>query len=801
MIRRLTFVLLLALLPFVGWAQRKQNKNYYGQHISIKQTTGDSIQYDIKLCHNGFRPVVKDGKVQWTFMGNTEVSKDYNDPYKGDFTIDKVKSIDFRSFEYDEREARKALIEFYHAMDGDNWLHHENWCSDKPIWEWFGINGCDEYNKGHDWYPWVDQIWFGGYAGNITTPHELPDCFQRMGPIQYIGFPQNNIIGELPSSWGNIYSLETISLFKNKLGGTIPDSYKNLPRIYSIDLALCELEGPFPEDFVLSFVNRNEVISNNLIITGNNYSGKVPKSIQEHPRFCSFWPTTIIQNTPMDVSDVILPAPKIKTKDSEGNLIDFADIYKNNKYTLLYKWGVWCEPSKAFNKILVPVYKAYKDKGLEVIGIHYDPEYDDKMKEYVKENDIPWTNILHNDWEYSDNGWKNEEAEIFYWTSPNIFLVDKNGVIVFNSLMDKQGNNQIGNGDYLNELFPYLEKLLGPIDYNFYTSTDYSQDGKVVTLQESSTGQGVDLVFVGEGFTDKDIEEGGRFDQRMNEALEQFFAYEPYTSLRNRFNVYAVKTVSPNEEFYGANAKHAIDEDLSKALEYASKVTTLKPDRPMRVAVIYNNPSGGRSYCTMMEDDSFVCFAMDGVSTVLNHEAGGHGIGKLLDEYVEPSNETETLPEESKVWLDNVWTALGWGANVDWRSNPTEVKWAKFISDERYADEKIGIYAGGYLYHYGAYRPTENSMMRYNDTPFNAPSREEIYKRVMKESEGDGWTYDYETFVAFDTGGNSQGHSRFVDALTNASRRTPKTGEQQQIRTAPPVFVKGTWRDALKNKK
>ena len=87
-------------------------------------------------------------------------------------------------------------------------------------------------------------------------------------------------------------------------------------------------------------------------------------------------------------------------------------------------------------------------------------------------------------------------------------------------------------------------------------------------------------------------------------------------------------------------------------------------------------------------------------------------------------------------------------------------------------------------------------MMRYNDTPFNAPSREEIYKRVMKESEGDGWTYDYETFVSFDEAGRSQ----FVNALANAPRRAPKAGEKQQVRTAPPVFLKGTWRDALKKK-
>lgn len=194
--------------------------------------------------------------------------------------------------------------------------------------------------------------------------------------------------------------------------------------------------------------------------------------------------------------------------------------------------------------------------------------------------------------------------------------------------------------------------LHSKIDYYSYTSTDYSQDGEVETLQTSTIGQGVDLVFVGEGFTDKDIAEG-IFNQRIWEAIDQFFAYEPYTSLRDRFNIYAVKTVSPNAEFYG-NVTHAIDEDISKALEYASKVPDLIPNRPMHVVVVYNNSCGERSYCTMMEDNSFVCYCMDGVSTVLNHETGGHGFGKLFDEYVETVKEGDwtNMPDNQKTdWI------------------------------------------------------------------------------------------------------------------------------------------------------
>ena len=773
---KLFLVLILALLPFVGWAQQ----NYDGQHVSIKRTTGDSIQYDLSSAYRSFKPVVQDGRIVWQFKGET------------DFSLDNVENLDFRSFEYDEKEVKKALIEFYQALGGDNWGNHENWCSDKPIWEWYGINGCDGSNSGRK-YPWVDEFWF---TLNSPPSGHLPECISRMGPISCLALYNSNIGGEIPAFLGDIYSLSTIVLHGNQLTGTIPANIGDLPNLYNVLLENNQLSGPLPEDFILKCMNNLRISGNNFNIIRNNFSGKVPESIQKHPRFSDFWPSIVIQNNPLDVSDLIIPAPVFSAEDIKGNMIDLTETYKNNKYTLLYKWAFWDNLSETFNQKLVPAYKAYKDKGLEVIGIHYDLNLDDGLAEFLKTHDIPWNNIIAKDWGYHNY----DGTSIFQWGgTPQVFLVDQNGHIVFNSLIDQDGNNQIST-NYIYDLFTYLEEQLGPIEYNYYTSTDYSHDGEVVTLQKATKGNGLDLVFVGEGFTDKDIEEGGIFDQRMNEALEQFFAYEPYKSLRDRFNVYGVKAVSPNAEFVDG-CTHAIDVDYEKALEYASKVTGLIPNRPMRVTVVYNNASGGRSFCMMMTDDSYVCFAMDGITTVLNHESGGHGIGKLLDEYVEDDGQHwVAIPEDQKTELDDIWTTLGWGANVDWRSDPTEVKWAKFINDTRYADEQIGVYEGSYLYLYGTYRSTENSMMRYNNIGFNAPSREEIYKRVMKESEGDSWSYDYETFVAFDAAGRQQ----FTDALNlnrAQKKNAPKAIEKRQIRTAPPVFLKGTWRDALKKNK
>ena len=149
-----------------------------------------------------------------------------------------------------------------------------------------------------------------------------------------------------------------------------------------------------------------------------------------------------------------------------------------------------------------------------------------------------------------------------------------------------------------------------------------------------------------------------------------------------------------------------------------------------------------------------------------------------------------------KYYYEQMWTENGRGANIDMHADVSQTRWARLAADSRYASENLGAFEGSGTYSYGIYRPTQNSMMRFNDTPFNAPSREAIYKYVMQESEGPNWTYDYETFVAFDAAGRKQ----FVDASNANKARGEKAPKQPSQLTAPPVFKKGTWRDALKKR-
>ena len=322
----------------------------------------------------------------------------------------------------------------------------------------------------------------------------------------------------------------------------------------------------------------------------------------------------------------------------------------------------------------------------------------------------------------------------------------------------------------------------------YYSSTDYSQDGEVVQLQQATEGRGINVVFLGDGFVDTDMVEGGRYDQKMNQAMEQFFAYEPYTTFRNRFNVYAVRVVSENAEYAGdSNRRLTYLRGNSMAMraklctEYASHIPN-PYNLPLKIGIIANTEQRVyRSICAFDSDGACWGFVFDKVGNVLNHEVGGHGFANLYDEYVE-KNETFT----DKNLIDSRYDSYGWGANVDWRNDASTVRWSRFLDDDRYDAEGLGLYEGAYLYQLGVYRATENSMMRYNDTPFNAPSREQIYKTIMRYSEGKDWVYDYEAFVEADEAGRAQAAGAFSNKAAHSSvLRAPSRSELP----LPPVVI------------
>lgn len=304
-------------------------------------------------------------------------------------------------------------------------------------------------------------------------------------------------------------------------------------------------------------------------------------------------------------------------------------------------------------------------------------------------------------------------------------------------------------------------------------STDYSKDKTVRVLQTAANkDKGIPIVIMGDGFNDVEIADG-TYDKIMDKTLENLFTEEPVKSLRDYFNVYAVTAVSKNNIF-GTGYKTAfscrmegggstlIEGDDEAVQNYMRCVSGIDYTKTLVIVILnssahagttyfgYTNPSTSKriefaiAYCPVIKN-----LESEDFRQVLIHEAVGHGFAKLEDEYYYSG----TIPLDKKKQVKEL-QELGWAQNVDFTKESTEVLWKQFLNDRQYVSEGLGVFEGACTYRYGAYRPSEDSMMGSNTLGFNAPSRKAIYDRIMKE--GAQMNPTYEQFVEFDLRSNPQ---------------------------------------------
>ena len=131
-----------------------------------------------------------------------------------------------------------------------------------------------------------------------------------------------------------------------------------------------------------------------------------------------------------------------------------------------------------------------------------------------------------------------------------------------------------------------------------------------------------------------------------------------------------------------------------------------------------------------------------GTNGLVRHEAGGHGFGRLADEYnwggeADDARKSSLLEQQEK---------YGFYLNVT-ADTDGDSPWAHFIGLEGY--DEVGYFEGAWGCSKGLYRPTVNSIMLNNQGEFNAPSRELIFKRIILQSEGAG-SYTFDRFLEYD---------------------------------------------------
>lgn len=301
-------------------------------------------------------------------------------------------------------------------------------------------------------------------------------------------------------------------------------------------------------------------------------------------------------------------------------------------------------------------------------------------------------------------------------------------------------------------------------------SVDFSEDGKIDTLQQHAKGEGISIVLMGDGFVDQELADG-TYRRVMEKAMENLFTEEPVKSLREYFDVFMINAVSENNDFgmgyktafscklAGGNSTTIIGDDTSVQI-YVGKVLDKEKKKENSLAVVILNTSAyaGTTYWgyqgknnKLVEFAIAYCPVIDNLDSehfrqVLVHEAIGHGLGKLEDEYVYSDKGSISTLEIQRI---RTMQANGWLQNVDFTASKDTVLWASFLTDSRYQNEHLGVYEGACTYPKGAYRPSEDSMMNSNTCAFNAPSRKSLYEKVMKIGM-DTEQVLYEDFVKFD---------------------------------------------------
>jgi len=248
--------------------------------------------------------------------------------------------------------------------------------------------------------------------------------------------------------------------------------------------------------------------------------------------------------------------------------------------------------------------------------------------------------------------------------------------------------------------------------------------GVTTLIYNGSPSNRIDLVFVGDGYTVSDL---SAYESHVNTAVNAFFGIEPLQSYLPLFNVHRVDVISnesgvDNDPVNGINRDTAMDMEFwcsgierllcvntSLAWGFANNV----PSTDAILAVANSSMYGGAGY-SWAEIGTFAG-ANSAATEIAIHEIG-HSLANLADEYDYGGSEYYTGPEPSERNA-STYTAAQMAANG--------TKWAAWLGENDSAwDGYVGTYEGAYYSLYDIYRPTNNSMMRALNRPFNQPSAE-----------------------------------------------------------------------------
>ena len=348
--------------------------------------------------------------------------------------------------------------------------------------------------------------------------------------------------------------------------------------------------------------------------------------------------------------------------------------------------------------------------------------------------------------------WSIESLPDWVTVSPSSGIGTTDVTVTVNSLA-------IGSGDRAGEVVFLLDgkdyrSTLTVEQYNY----EYS-DGSVVTKQTHTKGSGIPIVFLGDCYDAADIASGSYLAD-TEEAMGYFFDIEPYKTYKDYFDVYIVFGKSEDSGVGSVNtirdAKFGTQYDLTggslinggaEAFTYAKKADpNMDITKGLVVMVLNSFDYGGLTH--MWNDGSAIAICPKSSDPypydfrgLVQHEAGGHGFGKLADEYIYKNRFIEPID----IQRFNEGKQNGWFKNLSLENNRETVPWSHLLKNEY--SGFVDTYEGGFFYARGVFRSEPNSCMNNNIPYYSAISRQAIVERIMDYA---GVPFNLDDFYAND---------------------------------------------------
>ena len=191
---------------------------------------------------------------------------------------------------------RLVLEALYNATDGPNWIDADNWLTDAPLGEWYGVE-TNQAGRVVDLD--LSGRWDGearvpiphGLAGSIprelgNLPHlvsldlglnhltgPIPSELGNLAQLGYLGLTRNNLTGAIPLELGRLTRLTVLALGGNALAGEIPEELGNLASLTGLYLWGNRLTGPIPPQL------GNLVNLTDLYLSDNRLTGPIPPEL------------------------------------------------------------------------------------------------------------------------------------------------------------------------------------------------------------------------------------------------------------------------------------------------------------------------------------------------------------------------------------------------------------------------------------------------------------------------------------------------------------------------------------------